>query len=143
MQVPPFAFYIHLQNAASLARIAPIHARYGLPPAAKFLSDGADTLPAAKHDAFVADVRQAQSRGTLSEYVDHIDHIARRIGWEHVGIGTDFNHGSGIIGFDGEADAPNVTAELVRRGYGEAQIAAIWGGNFLRVLRAPQAARAK
>jgi membrane dipeptidase len=143
VQVRPFAAYIHRQDAASLARIAPIRARYGLPPAAKSPSDGADTLPTDKHDAFVAEIRQAQSRGTLSEYVDHIDHIARRIGWDHVGIGTDFNHGSGIVGFDSEADAPNVTAELVRRGYSEAQIAGIWGGSFLRVLRAAQAARAK
>ena len=57
-------------------------------------------------------------------------------------MGTDFNHGSGVIGFDSEADAPNVTRELVRRGYDERQIAAIWGGNFLRVLRAAQAAAA-
>jgi membrane dipeptidase len=58
-----------------------------------------------------------------------------------VGIGTDFDHGSGIIGFENEADAGNVTAELVKRGYSEADIEKIWSGNFLRVLRAAESAR--
>jgi membrane dipeptidase len=49
------------------------------------------------------------------------------------GIGTDFNHGAGIVGFFDESEAPNVTRELVRHGYDEAQIAKIWSGNFLRV----------
>jgi membrane dipeptidase len=57
----------------------------------------------------------------------------KRIGIDHVGIGSDFNHGSGISGFADESEAPNVTRELVRRGYHEAQIAKIWGGNFLRM----------
>lgn len=83
----------------------------------------------------------AAQRATVSDYVDHIDYIARRIGWRHVGIGTDFDHGSGVTGFDSAAEAPNVTRELLRRGYTEDQVAAIWSGNFLRVLRAAEAAR--
>lgn len=74
-------------------------------------------------------------RATVGDYVDHIDYLVKRIGADHVGIGTDFNHGSGIDGFDDESQAPNVTRELVRRGYTEAQIAGIWGANFLRVFR--------
>lgn len=66
-------------------------------------------------------------------------YVVHRLGVEHAGVGTDFNHGAGIDGFDGERDAGNVTAELVRRGYTKDQIAAIWGGNFLRVLRAARA----
>jgi membrane dipeptidase len=75
------------------------------------------------------------SRATVSDLVDHIDYIVKRIGIDHVGIGTDFNHGSGIDGFNDESEAPNVTVELLRRGYSEEQIAKIWGGNFLRVFR--------
>ena len=41
--------------------------------------------------------------------------------------------------FDDESEAPNVTLELVRRGYTEAQIAKIWGGNFLRVFQEVEA----
>ena len=82
-----------------------------------------------------AEARAKLPRATVSDLVDHIDYIVKRIGIDHVGIGTDFNHGAGIEGFDDESEAPNVTRELVRRGYGEAQIAKIWGGNFLRVFR--------
>lgn len=82
-------------------------------------------------------------RATVSDLVDHIDYIVKRIGIDHVGIGTDFNHGSGIDGFDAAGDAPNVTRELLRRGYTEDQIARIWGGNFLRVFRQVEAAASR
>ena len=69
------------------------------------------------------------------DYVNHLDYIVKRIGIDHAGIGSDFNHGSGIKGFGDESEAFNVTRELVRRGYDEQQIAKIWGANFLRVFR--------
>ncbi|MEI9926725.1 MAG: membrane dipeptidase [Sphingomonas sp.] len=143
VQVTPFSAYVHRQDADSLRKIAGIRARYGLPETFKAPTDGLTALAPEREDAFLDEVSAAQTRGTLAEFVDHIDYISKRIGWQHVGIGTDFNHGSGVIGFDSEADAPNVTRELVRRGYSEAQIAAIWGGNFLRVLRAAEAAKAE
>ena len=71
--------------------------------------------------------------------VDHIDYIAKRIGVDHVGIGTDFNHGSGIEGFDDASEALNVTIELLKRGYSEDDIVKIWGGNFIRVWQAAEA----
>ncbi|CUS43871.1 Putative dipeptidase, pyoverdin biosynthesis PvdM [hydrothermal vent metagenome] len=142
VQVTPFSPYLHRQDADSLRRIAGVRARYGLPATFKGPSDDASSLSQQRQDAFIDEVGAAQSRGTLAEFVDHIDYIAKRIGWQHVGIGSDFNHGSGVIGFDSEAEALNVTRELVRRGYDEAQIKAIWGGNFLRVLGAAEAARA-
>jgi len=76
----------------------------------------------------------------LDEMLDHIDYIAKRIGVDHVGIGSDFNHGSGIVGFDDASDALNVTVELLKRGYSEDDITKIWGGNFIRVWRAAEKA---
>jgi len=90
-----------------------------------------------------AEARAKLPRATVSDLVDHIDYIVKRIGIDHVGIGTDFNHGAGIEGFDDESEAPNVTRELVRRGYSEGQIAKIWGGNFLRVFRRVEAVAGK
>jgi membrane dipeptidase len=72
---------------------------------------------------------------TLKDFVDHIDHAVKVAGIDHVGIGTDFDGGGGIPGFNDDTEAPNVTIELVRRGYTEAQISKIWGGNLLRVWR--------
>ena len=76
----------------------------------------------------------------LDEMLDHIDYIAKRIGVDHVGIGTDFNHGSSIVGFDNASDALNVTVELLKRGYSEDDITKIWGGNFIRVWLAAEKA---
>jgi membrane dipeptidase len=71
--------------------------------------------------------------------LNHIDYVVKRIGVEHVGIGTDFNHGSGIDGYVDASEAMNVTAGLLARGYSQLDINKIWGGNFLRVMRAAAA----
>jgi membrane dipeptidase len=70
---------------------------------------------------------------TLRDFVDHIDHAVKVAGIDHVGIGTDFDGGGGVPGFNDHSEAGNVTLELVRRGYTEDQIRKIWGGNLLRV----------
>jgi len=72
---------------------------------------------------------------TLKEFVDHIDHAVKVASIDHVGIGTDFDGGGGVPGFNDHSEALNVTVELVKRGYSEEQIAKIWGGNLLRVWR--------
>ena len=72
----------------------------------------------------------------VTDFVDHIDHAVKLIGIDHVGIGSDFGGGGGVQGFSNAAEAVNVTAELLRRGYSEEDIAKIWGGNLLRVWRA-------
>jgi microsomal dipeptidase-like Zn-dependent dipeptidase len=71
----------------------------------------------------------------VTTFVDHIDYIVGRIGIDHVGIGTDFDGGGGIPGFNDASEAMNVTVEMVRRGYSEEEIKKIWGGNLLRVWR--------
>ncbi len=71
----------------------------------------------------------------LQDYANHIDHAVKIIGVDHVGIGTDFDGGGGISGFNDASEAFNVTLELVRRGYTEEEIGKIWGGNLLRVWR--------
>lgn len=70
---------------------------------------------------------------SLSDFVDHIDHAVKVAGIEHVGIGSDFDGGGGIAGFNDHSEALNVTIELVRRGYSEEDISKIWGANLLRV----------
>ena len=76
---------------------------------------------------------------TVADYVDHLEYIMRRVGLAHAGISSDFDGGGGFSGWEDAADSPNVTAELVRRGHGAAEIEALWGGNFLRLLRRAEA----
>jgi len=71
----------------------------------------------------------------VKDAVNHIDHIVRLIGIDHVGIGTDFDGGGGLADCNDVTQLKNITIELVRRGYSEKQIAKIWGGNAMRVLQ--------
>jgi membrane dipeptidase len=71
----------------------------------------------------------------VKDAVDHIDHIVKLIGIDHVGIGTDFDGGGGLADCSDVTQLKNFTIELVRRGYSEKDIAKIWGGNALRVMQ--------
>jgi membrane dipeptidase len=77
---------------------------------------------------------------TVADFVDHVAHAVTRAGVEHVGIASDFDGGGGFVGWHDAGESPNLTAELVRRGFGRRELALLWGGNFLRALRAAEAA---
>jgi membrane dipeptidase len=83
--------------------------------------------------SFLTNMRALVGREDVARMVDHIDYVVDRIGIDHVGIGTDFNHGGGIIGFAEANSAQSVTEELLQRGYSPEEIKKIWGGNFMRV----------
>ena len=70
---------------------------------------------------------------TVAQFVDSISYAVKKIGIDHVGISSDFNHGGGVTGWQNESEAQNVTVELLRRGYSDRQIGKLWGGNFMRV----------
>jgi len=72
---------------------------------------------------------------TVSDAVDHIDHIVKTIGIDYVGIGTDFDGGGGLKDCYDVSEMPNITKELVKRGYDKEDIRKIWGGNFIRVFK--------
>jgi len=70
----------------------------------------------------------------VSDFVDHIDYMVKKMGLEHVGISSDFDGGGGVDGWNDASETLNVTIELVKRGYTEAEIEKLWSGNLLRVL---------
>lgn len=73
--------------------------------------------------------------GTVSDMVDHIDHIVKVAGIDHIGIGTDFDGGGGLADCADASEMGNITEELVKRGYSKKDIAKIWSGNIFRVLK--------
>ncbi len=87
-------------------------------------------------DWYQLDVDFPQNLATVSDAVDHIDHIVKVAGIDHVGIGTDFDGGGGLQDCIDASELGNITLELVKRGYTEEEIRKIWGGNFMRVFRA-------
>jgi microsomal dipeptidase-like Zn-dependent dipeptidase len=86
-----------------------------------------------------AEVNPVAPPVNVSDFVDHIDYLVGKIGLEHVGISSDFDGGGGVEGWNDASETFNVTLELVRRGYTEEQIGALWSGNLLRVLDQVQA----
>ncbi len=76
-------------------------------------------------------------RPPFSSLIDHIDHIAKVAGVDHVGLGSDFDGVSGAtpLGMDSAADLPKITQALLDRGYSPDDIKKILGGNLLRVFR--------
>jgi membrane dipeptidase len=84
-------------------------------------------------------VEHPNPRVTLGDFVRHIEHAAAVAGIDHVGIGCDLDGGGGAFDrLNDVADFPNITRSLNARGWKEPALAALWGGNTLRVLRAAQ-----
>ena len=74
---------------------------------------------------------------TVARIVDHIDYIVKLVGIDHVGVGSDFDGIQAVpVDLSNVSELPNLTKELVKRGYTEADIDKILGGNILRVMEA-------
>jgi len=76
-----------------------------------------------------------QKLATVSDVVNHIDHMVKVAGIDHVGIGTDFDGGGGVEGCFDVSEMGNIALELVKRGYSKNEIRKIWGGNLMRVMK--------
>jgi len=84
-----------------------------------------------------------EPRVQVTVVADHVEHVARTAGIAHVGIGGDFDGITRTVeGLDSVDDYPNLFAELIRRGWSDRDLAALAGGNFLRVLRRAEAVAA-
>ncbi|MBB3839858.1 membrane dipeptidase [Runella defluvii] len=111
--------------------IKQVYAPFGLKP-----SDGnpADKLSKADYAKFQVAYLKFSRNGwqfaTLNDYLDSVDYAVQRIGIDHVGISSDFNHGGGVTGYANVGEAENITRELLKRGYSEADIRKLWGRSF-------------
>ncbi len=97
------------------------------------LSD--EEMEKARKEWYETDRAFPRKLATVSDFVDHIDHIVKVAGINHVGIGTDFDGGGGLQDCYDVSQMGNITLELLKRGYSEEEIRKIWGGNFMRVFR--------
>ncbi|GAB2800449.1 dipeptidase [Rhabdobacter roseus] len=78
--------------------------------------------------------KNAANLPTVSDAVDHIEHVIKLVGVNHVGIGMDLDGGGQVAGCRDVSEIGSITEELVRRGYSAQAIEKIWGGNIMRVL---------
>ena len=100
--------------------------------------DEADKMSEAEKEALHKEWDEVQSMNpeelpTVKNLCDHIDHVKKLVGVDYVGIGSDFDGGGGLSDCADVSQFPNITMELLRRGYTENEIKKIWGGNLLRV----------
>ena len=84
-----------------------------------------------------------QPKAQVSDVADHIEHVARVAGYDHVGIGGDLDGiTTTVVGLGGVDEYPNLFAELIRRGWSDENLAKLAGGNVLRVMRRAEAVSA-
>ncbi|WP_419794981.1 pyoverdine-tailoring dipeptidase-like protein PvdM [Pseudomonas palleroniana] len=142
VQIVGFSAYLRPLSQPTQDKLNALRARFDLPPLpnlAVALMPGDAIIAAWPEQRFgqyasaLYAILDEEPKATLKDLGDAIDYTVRKIGIDHVGIASDFNDGGGIQGWENVGEVRNVTAELIQRGYSEADIAKLWGGNFLRV----------
>ncbi|MBR7619424.1 dipeptidase [Phenylobacterium sp. 20VBR1] len=82
------------------------------------------------------DAKWPVPRANLDDYMKHMLHAIEVAGIDHVGVSGDFDGGGGIAGLEDVTDYPRITERLMAAGYSTEDVAKVWGGNALRVLKA-------
>ncbi len=137
-QMVAFRRYIADIDPELAAAEQALAAEFGLTSRAAFAEADQSTIDRFRDE--IAALRASMNDVTIEHLADHIDHAVAVAGIDHVGIASDFDGGGGVGGWDDATETPAVTAELIERGYSDEDIAKIWGGNVLRVMRAVEAA---
>ena len=142
VHIVTFAAYLRNSPEIAAAYQARVLDPFGLKPG----EDARAKLDAATYERYQANYRAYSSEGwknaSLGDWLDSVDYAVRLIGIDHVGLSSDFNHGGGVVGYAHVGEGPNVTRELLKRGYSEQDVAKLWGGNFFRVFKQVEAVAA-
>lgn len=88
------------------------------------------------------DAKYPVPKATFEDFMNHLNHALKVAGVDHVGIGIDFDGGGGVTGLNDASDYWKISERLLAEGYSRDDLAKIWGGNVLRLLRAAEAAKA-
>ncbi|MFJ1341269.1 pyoverdine-tailoring dipeptidase-like protein PvdM [Pseudomonas caricapapayae] len=142
IQVVAFGTYLKPLSKPTLDKLEALRATFDLQPLqglANALMPGDAVIaiwPEARFGEYAGSlygILEEEPKASLKDLVDAIDYTVKKVGIDHVGISSDFNDGGGVDGFKDVSEIRNVTAELLTRGYSEADIGKLWAGNFLRV----------
>jgi len=101
-------------------------------------------IPDDKYEAYLDEVEALNKKfpapqADFEDYMKQILYAIKTVGVDHVGLGgADWDGGGGLTGYRDITDMPKVTARLLKEGYTEADLAKMWGGNVLRVLKAAE-----
>jgi membrane dipeptidase len=93
-------------------------------------------------DFAAIEAKYPEPKATFDDFMKHMLHALKVAGVDHVGIGADMDGGGGVVGMEDITGYPKITAALMAAGYTRDDLAKIWGGNVLRVLRQAEAYKA-
>ena len=128
--------YVADVDPAMANALATLRSRLGLTSGAVFQQAAPALLDEYARER--SSIRAEHPDVTLAQFVDHVDHAVKVAGIDHVGLSGDFDGGGGVQGWDGADESFNLTRELLNRGYEHDDLAKLWGGNILRVMRSAQ-----
>lgn len=102
-----------------------------------------DDLPNDKYqqyldEAAAINAKFPENRATFEDYMQQINYAIKLLGVDHVGFGADWDGGGGLDGYRDITYMPKITERLLEEGYSESDLAKMWGGNVLRVLKAAE-----
>jgi membrane dipeptidase len=139
IQVNAYGGYLEplVATPERLAALADLETKYGTDPAALTPDQVAAYRDARKE----VDKSFPAPRSTYAKFMEHLLYMLELVGPEHVGIGADWDGGGGVDGMKDITGLPQVTADLLEAGYSEEDLANIWGGNILRLMREVEAAK--
>lgn len=99
--------------------------------------------PAYEAERKAIDAKWPLPRADMDDFMEHMLHAIKVAGIDHVGVSGDFDGGGGIEGFDDVTAFPKVTERLLAAGYSREDVAKVWGGNALRVLKEAERLKGK
>jgi membrane dipeptidase len=124
--------------------ISPEYAAASLPLSNEYEERTKDIRDPRERERIRSEIRARLPRVTIDEVADHVEHVRRVAGVDHVGLGGDFDgNESWPEGLDDVSTYPNLFAELIRRGWSEADLAKLANGNIVRVMRQAEAVAAR
>jgi membrane dipeptidase len=105
----------------------------------QFRNLSGDKLKAYMAERHAIETEHPTPRASIDDVMAHLLHVLKLVGPDHVGIGLDLDGGGGVTGMEDVASVREITKGLLAAGYSEQDLAKIWGGNALRLLRAAEA----
>jgi len=102
-----------------------------------------EKLKAYMNERHAIEAQYPSPRPSFDDVMNHLLHVLKLVGVDHVGIGLDWDGGGGVKGLEDVADIPKISERLLAAGYSENDLAKIWSGNVLRLIREAQAKAAQ
>jgi len=130
MQIPPSPE----RNAALRA----LNEKYG---PFRMVEVGSEKIKQYMTERRAIEAQYPSPRPSIDDVMTHLLHALKLVGVDHVGIGLDWDGGGGVKGLEDVADIPEISTRLLAAGYSESDLAKIWSGNVLRLLRAADAGK--